>query len=148
MRNRISTILILAIIACSGKRDVPAKSADSTPPPSPNVVDSVTATITYRQRMALPDNAHIKVTLEDVSRVDAPARVISSEDRMAGGAQVPFVFSLPYVLNQLPMNARLVVRVRIEEGDKLLFTSTSVHPVVTQGAPKAVEVVVEPVRAE
>lgn len=97
--------------------------------------------------MALPNSAHIKVTLEDVSRVDAPARTISSEDRIAGGAQVPFVFSLPYVLNQIPLNARLVVRVRIEEGDKLLFTSTNVHPVVTQGAPKDVEIVVDPVKS-
>jgi putative lipoprotein len=144
-RYLLGSLIVLA--GCStGQGDSAAR--DSTPARVPSVVDTVTATITYRERMALPDDAHVKVSLVDMSRMDAPATVISTEDRVAAGAQVPFVFSLPYVLDQIPMNARLVVQARIEQGGRTLFTSTLVHPVVTQGAPKQVEVVVERVRGD
>lgn len=39
----------------------------------------VSGTVAYRERIALPDNAVVKVTLEDVSLADAKAVVIDSQ---------------------------------------------------------------------
>ncbi|GAM78114.1 lipoprotein-related protein [Vibrio ishigakensis] len=39
----------------------------------------VSGTVAYRERIALPDNAVLKVTLEDVSLADAKAIVIDSQ---------------------------------------------------------------------
>ena len=141
--SRYTLIAAALLAACSGKPEMQTKAAD-TAPPQVNVVDTVTATITYRQRMALPNDAHVMVALIDVARADAPAHVISGEDRVAAGQQVPFVFALPYVLSQIPMSARLAVQARIEQDGKLLFLSTQAYPVVTQGAPSSVELVLEP----
>ncbi len=51
---------------------------------------TVEGSLVYRERIALPDNARITVTLSDVSKMDVPADVISSQAFMAEGKQVPF----------------------------------------------------------
>jgi heat shock protein HslJ len=50
---------------------------------------TVTRTVTYLQRIALPPNAVIKVTLEDVSLADAPANILAEKEipATATGAQ-------------------------------------------------------------
>lgn len=140
-------LALLLLTACTGGSGRHSKvAADSTPTTARTGMDTVTAVINYRQRVALPNGAHVKVSLVDGSRADGQVTVISSEDRVTTGDQVPFTFLLPFVLDQIPMNARLAVRARIEFEDRLLFTSTQVYPVVTQGAPKSVELVLEQVR--
>ena len=41
------------------------------------MAQSIQGTATYRERMALPPSAVFEATLEDVSRVDAPAETIA-----------------------------------------------------------------------
>ena len=56
---------------------------------------SVTGTVTYRERIAMPAGAVVEITIEDVSRVDAPATVVSAM-RIDDPGQVPIRFDLGY----------------------------------------------------
>ncbi len=115
-----------------------------TTAPTP-VSASVTGTVTYLVRSALPPTAVIEVQLQDVSKMDAPAETISSQRIEANGKQVPFPYEVNYDPAQIDPQHHYAVRATITEGDKLLFTSTQAYPVITNGAPTAdVEIIVEP----
>lgn len=101
----------------------------------------VTATVTYRERIALPANAEVTVTLEDISRADAPADVLTSQTLVSGGANVPFTFELPYDPAQIDEGALYSVRAQITVDGVLWFTSDTIAPVLTRGAGTDVELV-------
>lgn len=109
-------------------------------------VGSVTGTVTYRQRSALPPGAVIEVKLLDVSRADAPAVTIAEQTVDPAGRQVPIAFELTYDAGHIVPNRRYAVRASILENNRLLFTSTQSYPVITGGNPSKVEIVVSPVR--
>ena len=86
----------------------------------------------------------VRVRLEDVSRADAPARVVAEavvrEARLA--APVPFALRAPAVDER----ARYVVRAHVDvDGDGAVglgdYVSTQSTPVLTHGAPRRVEVI-------
>ena len=91
-------------------------------------LEAVTGTLTYRERIALPDNARITVTLADVSKMDVAAEVISSQAFLAGGQQVPFSYQLNFSRQEIIPNHTYAVSARIEVDGKLLFiTDTANH---------------------
>jgi uncharacterized lipoprotein YbaY len=92
-------------------------------------------TVTYQERIALADDAVVEVTLEEVSRADAPATIIAAQTIEAQGAQVPLAFTLTYDPAQISPRDIWVVRATIKEGGQLTWTSTQRYPVITQGAP-------------
>ncbi len=57
--------------------------------------ESVTGTVTYLQRIALPPDAVVTIRIEDVSKADAPAEVIGEQVIQTEGAQVPIPFQFP-----------------------------------------------------
>lgn len=107
---------------------------------------TVTGTVTYRPRIALPPNAVLEVQLVDVSRADAPAITLASQSIVTGGRQVPIPFELIY--NPDPIDPRMTyaVQARITIDGELQFINTRRFPVISQGNPNQVEVVVDPVR--
>jgi len=106
---------------------------------------AVRGTVTYRERSALPPQAVIEVTLEDISRADAPATVIARQRIVANGRQVPFAFNLPYDPAAISPAGRYVVRATITVDGVLRYTTTRLYPVITGNNPNVVELVVEPV---
>ena len=108
----------------------------------------VTGTVTYRQRIALPPDASIKVSLQDVSRMDAAAIVICETEISAGGKQVPIPFELKYKPDGIDPARRYSVRATISVEGKLMFTSTRSYPVLTQGAPRDVEILLQQVSGD
>lgn len=113
-------------------------------PPGGRPGARVSGVVTYRQRSALPPDAVVTVTLEDVSRADAPAVRLGEQVIATAGQQVPIAFEIPYDPAAIDPRHRYNVRARITVGDQLRFISTRAHPVLTQGAPSEVEIVVEP----
>ena len=107
---------------------------------------TISGTVTYRVRMALPPDAAIDVRLEDVSLADAPAKLVAENVFAVGGQQVPIPFQVPYSQHDIQANHRYSVRARITVGEKLLFTTTKAYPVITRGAPTTVNLVLEPVK--
>ncbi|HXV96979.1 MAG TPA: YbaY family lipoprotein, partial [Anaerolineae bacterium] len=108
---------------------------------------TLTGTVTYLQRIALPPQAVITVQLVDVSRADASAEIIAQQVITASGQQVPINFELVYNPLKIESNHTYAVQARIEIDGQLSYINTTQYPVLTQGAPATVEVIVEPVGA-
>ena len=125
------------LAACSTTNAVPAGGGAS--------VAKVTGTVTYRERIALPPTAVIKVQLVDVSRADAPAIVLGEQVTHAAGRQVPFAFEIQFDPARIEANYSYAVQARIEEDGKLRFISDRHYAVITGGAPTHVDIVLRSV---
>ena len=88
-------------------------------------------TVTYLQRIALPPNAIVEVSLQDVSKMDAPAEVIDSVTIPTAGRQVPIPFTLRYDPAQIDERYTYTVSARITVDGVLTWISTTQHPVLT-----------------
>lgn len=111
--------------------------------PPPPTTSEVTGSVIYLERIALPRPGTLRVTLEDVSRADAPAEVIASEeiDILRNTAGPPFPYSLRFQTYRIERNHRYVVRAEIRDaGDELRLTSVDSYPVLTNGAPSMAEI--------
>jgi putative lipoprotein len=116
---------------------------------SPGVAEGspVTGAITYRERIALPDDAVVIVQIQDVSLMDAPARVMGEEVIHPSGRQAPVSYAVPYDESEIDERHSYSMAARIHDGEgKLLFISDTAVPVITRGNPtKNVQIVVVPV---
>ncbi len=103
----------IALAACADK------SADiQTPAPAANTSISATQqpaihkksqrlrTVWIRQKVALPPDAVLTVTLSDASLADAPSKVLAQKAVRTEGKQSPFSFVLPFNPADVQPNAR------------------------------------------
>jgi putative lipoprotein len=65
---------------------------------------------------------------------------------LPAGRQTPFAFKLRYDPRRIKERGSYVIRVRITDGARLLFTNTETYPVITGGHPDTVNVIAEPGR--
>ena len=131
---------MLAMLAvCGGGSDGP--SGGGSPPAT--VAAKVTATVSYRERTALPPTALIKVQLVDVSCADAPAVVLGEQVLRAEGRQVPFVFVIPYDPATIEASHTYAVQARIEVDGALRFVNDQRYAVLTREAPSHVDIVLK-----
>jgi putative lipoprotein len=129
------TVLILLIAACGGRSSTPAAEASA----------AVTGTVTYRERMLLPPDAVIQVSLVDVSLMDVPAKLISRQEIRPEHA-VPIAFKLPYDPEAIDERMTYAVQARISSGDKLLFITDTSYQVLTRGQPDHIDLVLKRVQ--
>ena len=112
----------------------------STPPVvAPVAKDSVTGTVAYRGRIALPPAAIVKLQLQDVSRQDVAATIIDSVTIEPNGKQVPLPLTLRYDPARIQENSTYSVQARITVNGNLMFVSDVSYPVITRGNPKEVQ---------
>jgi len=104
---------------------------------------SVTGTVGYLVRMALPPSAVIEVSLEDVSRVDAPATVVAEEKIVLGDRQVPVAFELKFDPAKIDARYAYSVSARILVDHKLRFINDKAYPVLTRGNPTHIEMILK-----
>ena len=116
----------LLLVACASTVG-PSQSTPQTLQPV-----RVTGTITWRERMAVPPDADVVVRLQDVSRMDAPAIVLSEQRFKTEGRQPPYPFELTVDASRIDPRMRYTVSARILQGDRLLFITDTSHPVLTQ----------------
>lgn len=129
----LGAILAAGLAACGDEAVTEAPRAERA---------TLTGTVVYRERMALPVNATIDVRLLDVSLQDVPSRVLAQQTIEAAGQSVPIAYALDYDPTQVRDGMSYAVRAEIRGADgRLLWTTDTVHPVLTRGAPKdAVEI--------
>jgi uncharacterized lipoprotein YbaY/membrane-bound inhibitor of C-type lysozyme len=108
-----------------------------------NSAGSVTGTVTYLQRMALPPTAMIQVQLLDVSRADAPSKVVAEDKITLGDRQVPVPFELKFDPAAIDPKQLYSVSAKILVDGQMRFMSDQAHPVLTRGNPSKVEIVVK-----
>ena len=93
----------------------------------------VTGTVTTRDAGAVPPDATVTVRLQDVSRADAPAVVMSEQRFATDGRAPPYPFELALDAARIDPNLRYTVSARIEQKGQLLFINDTAYPVLTQG---------------
>jgi uncharacterized lipoprotein YbaY/heat shock protein HslJ len=101
--------------------------------------DVISGTLSYRERIMLTPDAVARVSLQDVSIADAPARVLA-ELEIADPGQVPIAFELRYDPTEIDERMSYAVRAEIIDRGELMFTSDTHYPVLTRGAGVTVDI--------
>jgi putative lipoprotein len=109
------------LAACGGDQEGPV--ADSQQKPDNSLIRVITGEVWYRERIALPPGAKVIVTLEDQSRADAPATIMTDYTHVVDGPG-PYSFRLMYDPAAIDERMRYGLRARIEKDGELMFTST------------------------
>lgn len=122
----LSVIMVLGCTEESGTPEtaVPVKPVEKTVMEKDNsLMRVISGEVWYRERIALPPGAEVKVVLEDQSRMDAPAEVITDYTHVIDGA-APYEFRLVYSPDAIKEGMRYGLRATIKKDGKLMFTST------------------------
>ncbi len=118
----LSAVLGLALIGCNTPQESHTEAV---------TMETVTGTLAYRERIALPDNAVVTVTLNDISKMDVAAETIAEQTFTTDGKQVPFDFELSYDANKIQKGHTYSVRATIKVDNKLRFTTDKAYWVIT-----------------
>ena len=138
-------LLMFGAIALAGCSWMP-HFGKSKPPVQETLMKSLTGEVDFSAVSSLPPDAKLEVMLSDVSRLDAPARVIASDTIAPVGAS-PANFVLTYEPKDLGDGVDFAVSARIHQGDKLLAISdTRVSVLGRSGNTGPVQVVLTPVQ--
>ncbi|WP_028866193.1 META domain-containing protein [Psychromonas aquimarina] len=108
---------------------------------------SVSAEIWYRERMLLPENAQLTLTLADVALADAPAKIIASKTMTLTNTP-PWIVDLNYDPAALTEQGRYVLQARIEANGVLMFINTTSTPVFAEQDNKAVNIMLSKVATD
>ncbi|GEK45752.1 hypothetical protein HPA02_00350 [Bisbaumannia pacifica] len=119
-------------------------SAETTETPAAEAAETTTLSgrLSYRERMALPEEGVIIVQLLDVSLADAPAEILA-EKHLTPEGQVPVDFRLAYDPAEVQTNHRYALRGEIRDAQgELLWTTTEHHGVdLSEASPEVPELV-------
>lgn len=122
-------------------------AACSSVPESPAASTQVQVTATYRERIMLPPGHVLTVKVEDVSRADAPARVLAETTQRLDGRGPPYAVTLSVPNDRIDSRMEYAARAEIRDASGALrFTTDTRHSVLTRGAPNSVEIVMVGVR--
>jgi putative lipoprotein len=94
---------------------------------------TVTGTVTYRQRIVLPPEAVVLVELAHVSRADAPAFVLASQQFITNGRQVPLSFSLNYDTASITRQGTYTISAKVLINGELAWITDASNPVISNG---------------
>ncbi len=108
---------------------------------------TVTGTVTYREKIALPATAVVDVVLQDVSRADAPA-IELGRVRLTGAGQPPFGFEIAYDPAAIDSTHSYALHARITVGEELRFVTDRRYPVLTRGHGDHADLVLAMTRAQ
>ena len=98
---------------------------------------AVTGSVNIRQRIALPPDAILTVTLSDASLADAPSKVIAQRAVRTDGKQAPFNFVLPFNPADIQPNARIILSAAITVNGQLIFITDTIQEVVNRNGTRA-----------
>ena len=127
--------LALVVAACSSMPD--AESAST----------QVDVTAAYRERSMLTPGHVLTVKVEDVSLMDAPARVLAQTSQPLDGRGPPYAVTLSVPNSQIDARHTYAVRAEIRDpAGALRFTTDTRHSVLTNGAPNKADIIMVGVR--
>jgi putative lipoprotein len=133
-RSWLTAMALVAPIlgGCAGRSNQDAKDSWAE---SESVVRG---SVAYRERMALPEDAEIEVWITDISPVVQAVPIVAQTTVRADGRQVPIAFELPYERERIDSEHTYAVKAVIRSGGQVMFETTDGQPVITQGNPKQV----------
>ena len=129
-----------------GKNNLRRCSRGSAPPVEPQTAGQPVASsfidvkgnVSYLSRIALPQNAILKITIQSGKRTLAEQRY------ELNGTQVPIPFSTTVDCDMMNKKAGTAVTARIEAGGKLLFVGSKAFPVLKNQALQPVDIILKP----
>ncbi|MDV7142806.1 YbaY family lipoprotein [Tropicimonas sp. TH_r6] len=110
--------------------------------PALAAADTLSGTVTYLQRIAMPPDAVLTVEVQDVSRADAPAEVIAHQT-IASPGNPPYAFAFDFDPETIDPAHSYSMRATMHQDGKLLMTTDQAYPVLTRGAGDSVEMVMK-----
>lgn len=128
--------LAVVISGCADKSThvpTPTLGAQVAGQPSTLRLPNVSGTARIRQKVALPPDAVLTVTLSDASLANAPSKVLAQRVVRTEGAQAPFSFIVPFDPAEIKPDARVLLSAAVTVEGKLLFITDTVKQVVTSG---------------
>jgi putative lipoprotein len=134
-------LLLIGVLALAGCSWMPHFGKDKTSRQQ-TLMKSLTGEVDYSLTHAIPDDAYLEVTLADVSKQDAPARVIAT-DKIAPIGPSPVSFVLSYEPSDLADGVDFAVSAKIKQGDRTLaINDTQVSVLGRSGNDGPVRVVI------
>ncbi|WP_395489447.1 YbaY family lipoprotein [Cedecea davisae] len=131
----------VAVAGCAQKSaDVPtpAPGASASASQQANIaMPNVSGTAWIRQKVALPPDAVLTVTVSDASLADAPSKVIAQKVTRTEGKQPPYSFVIPFNPADIQPKARILLSAAITVNGKLMFITDTFQPVINEGGTKA-----------
>ena len=91
----------------------------------------ITGSVTHLEKIALPDDAILTVSLDKFTSSEHFS--LSEVSLRLGGAQVPFEFTIPYSNRWIEGETTYGVRAEIRSGMNILFESNAHEMVITNG---------------
>ena len=137
VRGTSVALLLAGLASCDGSTEPKTGRAAAA---------TMRGTVTSPQRIALPPDAVLEVSLHDVSRADAPAMVLASQRIPTRGKQVPIPFEIAYDPAAIESGHTYAVRARLDCGGGRVFGSTEAVLVISRGITSPVEIVVRPLQ--
>ncbi|WP_434525660.1 YbaY family lipoprotein [Photorhabdus asymbiotica] len=140
-----SVLLAVALIGCNSKG---TEAVNTQVEQIENSVERyyVKGNINILQRIALPADAVLTVSLSDVSLLDAPSVTLSEKKERLDGKQSPFHFVLPYRPSDIKPNARIIVSASVSLHNRLMFVTDTAYEVINNGKTKDIEIILKAVR--
>lgn len=120
MRALLIIPLLAGLAAC-----VPMSDSNET---------MLTGTVTYRERIALPPDSRVIVTISDVSLMDAPSVTIAQNQITTAGQQVPISFAVSYDRARIQPGRTYAVSARIlDKRGQLAWITDTRNPLPPPG---------------
>jgi putative lipoprotein len=128
------TALSLALASCATHQQTPPPvppNSSASPSTQPAITGpNVSGIVNISQRVALPPDAVLTVTLSDASMADAPSRVIAQKVARTEGKQAPFSFILPYNPQDIQPNAHIILSAAITVNGQMTFITDNIKEVI------------------
>lgn len=127
----LSVVLSGAAVAAMAVTD------SSTASQTQLAMPAVSGTVNLHQRIALPPNAALTVTVSDATVPDAPSRVLAQKVAWTDGKQAPFTFTLPYNPADVQPNARILLSAAVTINNRVVMATQDIPAVITNGVTRA-----------
>jgi putative lipoprotein len=125
-----AALALLVLSACGASLPF-VTSTDSEP--------VLKGTVSYRERIALPPDSMLVVSLTDTSPVIVTTRIVAEAVLRVDGKEPPIPFELAYDRARIASDRDYGIRAAIRSGDRILFETSGAYPVIIRGNPKRVE---------
>jgi putative lipoprotein len=106
----------------------------STHPPD-DLVGTVTGTVTYFEKIKIPENSVLNLKLIDIGYSTEEKPMWLVEENITPLKQIPIPFKLRYKKSDVQPNRAYAIQARILVDGKILFKNTTTYKVITQGNP-------------
>ncbi len=127
--------MAVAAAACTGNGPSEGLVTSPTPPPV-----LVTGAVAYRERIALPADATVDLWITDIGPGVVTQAILAEATVQAAGRQVPLAFEVRVDPSRVQAARPYGLRAVIKTGGQMLFETRDPIPVLTQGAPTSVAV--------